>query len=60
MTMANRINRQWRLAARPDRDSGAEVDHFDFGQVADGPTSPTARPWYARSICRSIRPSGCG
>ena len=59
MTMANRINRQWRLAARPDRDSGAEVDHFDFGQVpvpdiADGEAlvrtlylslDPTQRLW---------------
>ena len=33
MTMANRVNRQWRLATRPDREAGAGEDHFRLAQA---------------------------
>lgn len=59
MTLANRINRQWRLAARPDQESAARADHFRLEtspvpEIADGEAlvrtvylslDPTQRIW---------------
>jgi len=59
VTMANRVNRQWRLATRPDRESGAGEDHFTLEtapvpDIADGEVlvrtiylslDPTQRLW---------------
>lgn len=59
MTMPNRINRQWRLAARPDREAGPAEEHFRHEQspvpeIGDGQVlvhtiylslDPTQRLW---------------
>lgn len=59
MSLSNRVNRQWRLAARPDPETGADADHFHLEQapvpeIADGEVlvrtvylslDPTQRIW---------------
>lgn len=59
MTLANRVNRQWRLANRPDREAGASEDNFRLEEapvpdIADGQAlvrtiylslDPTQRIW---------------
>ena len=59
MTRANRVNRQWRLAARPDEESAARAEHFQLEkapvpEIGDGQAlvrtiylslDPTQRIW---------------
>lgn len=73
MTMANRINRQWRLAARPDREATPEAEHFTFEQapvpeIGDGEAlvrtiylslDPTQRLWMSE-MDQYMPPVGIG